>query len=308
MTNVEHFEKSQTGEVLTGLRTNPECRSTNFFLEDETLNLVLQLLLSKDELIVRTVLNFVAKIFRKTALIQIICGHPTFFERIVYAGLKTGNGRVAANVFCNFLKKMGEDQIKHEVELKDLERLFPYYIINMLKANSASECEFLFNEIEKVDTRIYWTKELFVQLKETIDQFFAVDLYNLDEYYSGKKKNFPKARVPSAKVQVYYEIPKDLISVDGLFINILVTNPTTLNFKDQSSAPDTLFNKCMELIGQRLKSKEFSSNDPIVYSDLRSAFRTCLLFIRNKRCKSVAHLESFLGWGEILTQEWVPSI
>ena len=156
-----------------------------------------------------------------------------------------------------------------------------------------------------VDAQVYWTRPMFEELKKTISLLFPLDLQALEDYYLGKRKPFPKARSPPIKVQIYYDIPKELLSVDGLFLNSLVDDKGQYDFKDTKLIKDTLYIKSVDLFQKRLCGKEFKDIDPITYSDLRLLSRICLSFARAGRLKEENILQLWWDATEIMAEEWV---
>ena len=222
MTNVKFFDKNQTGHTIQNLERFPERRSTKHFMEPDTNNLIMQLLLNKDDLIVKTTLNFLAVAYQKQNMICKVAETNTFWERIIQAGLRGGGAHSACSVMCAFVSKMVEDRQTFQKELLDLQRLFPEYIIETFATQTPQKCTFVLDFEERIDAHVYWTRPMFEELKKTIGMLFPLDIQALEDYYSGKRKPFPKARSPPIKIEIHYDIPKELLSVDGLFLNSLI--------------------------------------------------------------------------------------
>jgi hypothetical protein len=305
MTNVKFFDRSQTGTTIDNLKKVPERRSTKHFMEADTINLVMQLLLHKDDVIVKTVLNFLAVAFKKNAMIAKVAETNTFWERIIQAGLRGGVAPAACTVLCTFASNMMEDPVTFDKELKDLRRLFPDYIIECFAHLPPAQCNFVLDFENRIDAQVYWTRPMYEELARTIGYLFPLDIQALEDYYSGKKKPFPKARTPTLKVVVHYDIPKELISVEGLFLNSLINKQQGYNFKDDKLIKDTLYTKCVDLFEKRLNSKEFQNFDPIYYSDLRIIARTCLMFAKARRLKNELEFAALIEAAEVMSEEWV---
>ena len=305
MTNIRFFTAEQNGGTIKDLNPVPALRSTQFFLEQDTINTILQLLLYKDKQIAGAVLNLLAANFSQDALLTKTAEYNTFWERILYAGLRSGLALPALEAICSLLKKAIKDPHKYEKQLKALDRMFPKFIISWLSNHTAQESLFLLEFEERVDAEIYWTQAMFEKLKNTIGQIFPLDLQNIEEFTSGRKKVLPKVRNPPITVQIYYELPKELLAVDGLFLNSLVDEKNTYSFSDRKLIPETLLNSCLSILQLKLASKEFTNYENITCSHTRILARTCLKLVRANLVKEKTDVDSILNLFSQVSDHWV---
>ena len=304
LSNVDYFEDKISGHTIQTTRRFPDKRSTLHLIEENTLNLILQLFMHKDELIVRTTLSVSVSLFQDPTIIKKVAEINTFWERVIHAGLREGMGLRAATLLCSLIKSMIEEPEYFSKELKDLHRLFPDFVITWMSRKKPEQCVFLFEFEEMVNAEMYWTKPMHDELKNTVSLLFTLDLQNMEDYITGKKKVFPKPRSPPIKVEVFYTIPQDLLTVDGLFLSYLVAEEKQYDFKDPDVIRDKLRETSIQLIKSKLELKEMQSYDSLVVSDLRILSRVCLRLAQVKRIKNIEDYNSLLESLSIIVEHW----
>jgi len=302
--NVDYFDDKTTGHSIQSLARFPDKRSTKHMADDATLSLVLQLLLHKDELVVKTTIQLVTEAFSGQALLRKIAEVNTFWERVIWAGLRNGMAFRAAGLFCTFVRAMKEDASLFEKELRDLQRLFPEHVIEWFSKKQPEECAFVFEFEERIDAEMYWTQPMFDELKNTMNLLFTLDIQNLDEYITGKKKVFPKPRSPPIRVEAYYETPKGLLAVDGLFLSSLVEDDKNYDFRDTSFIKDGLLGKSLALLRAKVDSKDFASYDATVVSEVKTLAKVCLKLAQVKRIRKVDDYALLLDFAVLLVDHW----
>ena len=302
--NVEYFDDKTTGHTIQSVHRFPDKRSTKHMSDDTTLALILQLLLHKDELVVKTTIQLVTEVFSGQSLIRKVAEVNTFWERIIWAGLRPGMAFRAAGLFCTVISVMKEDASLFEKELKDLQRLFPEHVIEWFSKKSPEECTFVFEFEERIDAEMYWTQPMYDELKNTMNLLFTLDLQNLDEYITGKKKVFPKPRSPPIRVEAYYETPKGLLAVDGLFLSSLAEDDKNYDFRDTQVIKDALLGKCLSLLRAKAESKEFATYDSTVVSEIKTLAKVCLKLAQVKRIRKVEDFAQLLEFAVLLVDHW----
>lgn len=146
---------------------------------------------------------------------------------------------------------------------------------------------------------------MFEKLKNTIGQIFPLDIQNLDEFTSGRKKIMPKVRNPPVTVQIYYELPKELLQVEGLFLNSLIDEKNTYDFSNKRLIPEGLFAQSISLLEEKIDSKEFSTYETTTCSHARILARTCLKFLRANRISTKEEPLRILNLFDKFSDLWV---
>lgn len=305
MTNISYFTEDQTGLVVKGLSTVPPMRSTQFFAEQDSLNMILQLLLYKDKQVAKATLQFIAVNFRQESLLAKSAEYNTFWERILYSGLRKGLALPAIETVSTILKDLIREPVKYDSQLKALDRLFPKFILRWIINHKPEESTFLLDFAERIDAEVYWTEPMFDKLKNTIGQIFPLDLQNIEEFTSGRKKVMPKARNPPVTIQIYYDLPKELLSVEGLFLNSLIDERNAYDFSDKKLVPDTLLQSSLHLLEEKIASKEFATYENISCSHARILARTILKFVRANKVSAVGNFEGVLSLLDKVSEHWV---
>ena len=304
LSNVRFFERAATGQIILETRMVPESRTAKFFSDPDTLNLLVQLLLSKESSVVEATLQVIHAAYDNQSLIFKLVSINTAWERLFSAGLRPGFAAQVSSILCHFTKTLQAENEKYDRELKDLLRLIPEYILFMMLKSSGPEVEFIFTEGQEViSAEAYWTNDMYSELKRVITQLFILDLQQLDDFYTGRKKAFPRVRAPPVKVQLSYEIPKELLSVDGVFINSLVEKGR-YDFKDEKLVKNSLLERCLNLAEKRVTSKEFQSYDALAISDLRLSVQVILRFIYAERVSDPKVFTNLGRLGVLVSQEW----
>lgn len=305
MTNTRYFDDELIGNQIKGLKVVPTMKPTQTFAESESLNLILQLLLYKDKQVTAAVLKFISSNFKQQALLKKTLEFNTFWERLIYAGMRHGLAIPAMEAICSLLHRLLKESTKYEKQLKHIDRLFPKFIIRWINSHSPEQSTFLLDFEEKVNPEVYWTFPMFEKLKTTIGQIFPLDIQNMEEYISGRKKILPKARNPPVTVQIFYELPKELLQVEGLFLNSLIDCSNNYDFSDRRLIPENLMSKSISYLEDRLESKEFASYETTICSHIRILTRTCLKFLRANKANSKEESLGILSLYEKISDHWV---
>ena len=306
MTETRYFSASQVGHSIRGLVQAPQKRSTIHFSEDSTMNLILQLLLYKDKDIVQSTLSFLEKVFTNDHLLHRAFDFTTFWERVLYAGLRKGLALPALRVLTNLMQKVSRHGDRFNKQLTALERLFPAYVARWLSTHKPEDSKFLIDFEEKSDAEMYWTEVMFDQLKDTIGQIFPMDLQNLEDYYAGRKNALPKVRNPPVSVHIHYELPTYLLQVEGLFLNNLVDQSQNYDFTNSRLIPAALLPKAVDMLAKAIsKPDNFTSLDCTVYSHIRILSRTVLRFIEAGRSKQPDILKDVADLCSGLAVHWI---
>lgn len=306
MTETRYFTASQVGHTIRGLTKVPQKKSTAHYCEEGTLNLILQLLLYKDKDIVKVVLAFIEKVFADDHILQRCFEFTTFWERVLYAGLRKGLAVPALRVLTVISQKISKREDKFQKQIKSLDRLFPAYVTRWLSTHQAEDSKFLLDFEHRSDAEMYWTEEMFDQMKDTIGQMFPMDLQNLEDYYAGRKKAMPKVRNPPVTVQIHYELPDSLLPVGGIFLNSLVDPTKGYDFSNRMLIKDELLTQTVDMLKKLIyKPDIFTSVDAKVVSHIRILSKTVLEFARAGRAKSADNLRDSLEVCGSFVDQWI---